>query len=121
MPTACRISPRADAEWQIRSERFDPAARLENALEKNRVEASLRELTPENPQYQALRRMLAEYRGQEAKGGWPGVPANLRLAPGQRSRAVALVARRLSASGDYTGPVVDDSAPRATPPISRTR
>jgi L,D-transpeptidase YcbB len=101
---------RADAEWQIRSERFDPAARLEDALEKNRVEASLRELTPENPQYQALRRMLAEYRGQEAKGGWPGVPANLRLAPGQRSRAVTLVARRLSASGDYTGPAVHDSA-----------
>jgi L,D-transpeptidase YcbB len=104
---------RADAQWQIRPEKVDPAALLEDALEKNRVEASLHELTPENPQYQALRRMLAEYRGQEAKGGWPGVPANLRLAPGQRSRAVALVARRLSASGDYTGPPVHDGAASA--------
>jgi murein L,D-transpeptidase YcbB/YkuD len=101
---------RADAKWQIRPETFDPGAQLEDALQKNRIEASLRELTPENPQYQALRRRLAEYRAQEANGGWPVVPANLRVAPGRRSRAIALVARRLSASGDYTGPAVDDSA-----------
>jgi len=96
---------RADEKWQIRPEKFDPAARLENALEKDRVEASLRELPPENPQYQSLRRMLAEYRSQETKGGWPIVPEKLRLAPGQKSRAVALIAQRLSASGDYKGPV----------------
>jgi murein L,D-transpeptidase YcbB/YkuD len=106
---------RADTTWQIRPEQFDPAARLEDALEKNRIEASLRELAPENPQYQALRRMLAEYRAQEAKGGWPVVPEKLRLGPGQRSRAVPVVARRLAASGDYTGPAVDESA---APPYS---
>lgn len=98
---------RADGKWQIRPEKFDAAARLEDALEKDRVEASLRELPPENPQYQALRRMLAEYRSQEARGAWPVVPGKLRLAPGHRSRAVALIAQRLSASGDYTGPVPD--------------
>jgi murein L,D-transpeptidase YcbB/YkuD len=96
---------RADTQWQIRPEKFDPAARLEEALKEDRIEASLRELTPENPQYQALRRMLAEYRAQEARGGWPVVPEKLRLAPGQKSRAVALIAQRLSASGDYKGPV----------------
>src|SRR5687768_16404816 len=37
---------RADAKWQIRPEKFDPAARLEEALENNRIEKSLRELTP---------------------------------------------------------------------------
>ena len=95
---------RADEQWQIRPEKFDPTARLEDALEKDRVEASLRELPPENPQYQALRRMLAEYRSQEVKGAWPVVPEKLRLAPGQRTRAVALIAQRLSASGDYKGP-----------------
>src|SRR5262245_1240384 len=39
---------RADEKWQIRPEKFDPVARLDEALQKNRVEASLRELTPDN-------------------------------------------------------------------------
>jgi L,D-transpeptidase YcbB len=94
---------RADAKWQIRPEKFDPSAKLEEALKNNRIEKSLRELTPENPQYLGLRRVLAEYRAQAANGGWPTVPANIRLRPGQRSHAVALIAQRLSASGDYAG------------------
>lgn len=97
---------RADAKWQIRPEKFDPAARLEDALAKDRIEASLRELTPDNPQYLALRRVLAEYRGQAANGGWPAVPAAVQLAPGQKSRNAALIAQRLSASGDYKGPAI---------------
>jgi murein L,D-transpeptidase YcbB/YkuD len=100
---------RADTKWQIPPEKFDPAARLEEALENNRIEKSLRELTPESPQYLALRRALAEYRAQAAKGGWPTVPADVRLTPGQRSRAVAPIAQRLSASGDYAGPSLDAS------------
>jgi murein L,D-transpeptidase YcbB/YkuD len=98
---------RADAKWQIRPEKFDPAARLEDALAKDRIEASLRELTPDNPQYLALRRVLAEYRGQAANGGWPAVPAAVQLAPGQKSRNAALIAQRLSASGDYKGPAIN--------------
>jgi murein L,D-transpeptidase YcbB/YkuD len=101
---------RADAKWQIRPEKFDPAASLEDALARNRIEESLRELTPDNPQYLALRRVLAEYRTQAAGGGWPTVPANLRLAPGQKSRNVALIAQRLSASGDYKGPAINTGA-----------
>ena len=101
---------RADEKWQIRPEKFDPAARLEDALAKNRVEESLRELTPDNPQYLALRRVLAEYRAQAASGGWPIVPANIRLAPGHKSRNVALIAQRLTVSGDYKGPAINPGA-----------
>ncbi len=104
---------RADTKWQIPPEKFDPAARLEEALENNRIEKSLRELTPESPQYLALRRALAEYRAQAANGGWPTVPADVRLTPGQRSRAVAPIAQRLSASGDYAGPSLDASGTAA--------
>ena len=101
---------RADAKWQIRPEKFDPATTLDDALAKNRVEQSLRELTPDNPQYLALRRVLAEYRARAASGGWPTVPANVRLAPRQKSRNVALIAQRLAASGDYAGPAIDTGA-----------
>ena len=96
----------ADKSWQIRPEKFDATARLEEALQNNRIEKSLRELTPENPQYQALRKVLGEYRAQAAKSGWPVVPATAKLKPGQKSPVVAIIAERLSASGDYTGAAV---------------
>jgi len=95
----------ADPKWQIRPEKFDPAGQLESALRDNRVGASLGELTPGNPQYQALRTILGEYRAQAAKGGWPAVARQTKLKPGQTSPVVAAIAKRLVASGDYTGAV----------------
>lgn len=95
----------ADPNWQIRGEKFDPVEHLDKALEDHRVAESLADLTPENPQYLALRQALSDYRAQAAKGGWPHVPAKLKLRPGQKSPQVAIVAKRLAASGDYTGNV----------------
>ena len=95
----------ADPKWQIKPEKFDPAGRLESALSENNVGASLAELMPDNPQYQALRKMLLEFRAQAVKGGWPAVPAQARLKPGQRSPVAATIAHRLATSGDFTGTV----------------
>ena len=93
----------ADSKWQIRPEKFDAVARLDEALQSNTVEQSLRDLMPQNPQYVALRRALAEYRVLASKGGWSPVPRTLKLKPGQKHPAVATMARRLAASRDYTG------------------
>ena len=95
---------RADPKWQIKPEKFEPRARLEEALANNRVADSLMDLTPDNAQYKALRKALGDHRAQAAKGGWPKVPAT-RLKPGQQSPAVGVIARRLAASGDYSGRV----------------
>jgi murein L,D-transpeptidase YcbB/YkuD len=97
----------ADPAWQIDTEKFDPLARLEAALDKNDVAQSLAALAPSAPEYQGLRKALAQYRELASKGGWPAVPATLKLKPGQRAPAVALLARRLAASGDFTGSVPD--------------
>ena len=108
----------ADTTWQIRPEKFDPAKQLQDALAENNVRSSLLDLRPENPQYLALRHMLSDYRGQAAKGGWPRVPAHLRLKPGQKGEAVAAIARRLAASKDYPGPVPPSgSAASYDPPL----
>lgn len=93
----------ADKAWQIAPEKFDPRAYLEKALTANRIEESLAELTPRTAEYDRLRQLLAQYREQKAKGGWPLVPA-VKLKPGQKSPHVAALAARLAASGDYTGP-----------------
>jgi len=95
----------ADSSWRIKAEKFDPIGHLEKALESNTVKQSLIDLTPENPQYRALRKILADYRAQAGKGGWPKVPATLRLKPGQRNPHVSALAQRLAASGDYAGRV----------------
>jgi L,D-transpeptidase YcbB len=92
----------ADPKWQIKPEKFDPRARLEDALNSNRIAESLQELTPENAQYRNLRQVLATYREQVAKNGWPKVPAT-KLKPGQRHANVVAIAKRLAASGDYKG------------------
>ena len=94
----------ADSTWQIKSEAFDPRARLEHALSSNTIADSLLELAPDNAQYRALRDALADHRAQATNGGWPKVP-QMKLKPGQRHAHVAAIARRLAASGDYKGSV----------------
>lgn len=94
---------RADSAWKIDSEPFDPLTELQHALQNNRVAESLLELTPHNSEYSALQQVLADYREQSARGGWPSVPAAMKLKPGQTSPFVAALAARLVASGDFTG------------------
>ena len=93
----------ADPAWKIRDKKADPLAQLEQALEQNKVAESLEEMTPRHVQYTGLRDALAKYRELEQRGGWPLVPAQLKLKPGQQHAAVPLLARRLAATGDYAG------------------
>lgn len=97
----------ADPKWWIRPEKFDPRARLEEALAKNNVAESLFDLTSDNPQYHALRKVLGDHQTLAARGGWPKVP-NTTLKPEQRSAEVVAVAKRLAASGDYKGTMAPD-------------
>ncbi len=101
----------ADPSWQIKPEKIDPLLHLERALQKGDIAGSLRELTPDDPEYRALRQALADHRAQAARGGWPKVPANARLKPGQRSPHVRAMAARLAASGDFTGTVPAEGQP----------
>jgi murein L,D-transpeptidase YcbB/YkuD len=91
----------ADPAWKIEAESFDSLSHLERALRDNRIAESLFELTPAHADYRALQRALEDYRAIAARGGWPAVPATIRLKPGQRSALAGSLARRLAASGDY--------------------
>jgi murein L,D-transpeptidase YcbB/YkuD len=97
----------ADPKWQIKPEAFDALAHLEGALRDNRIEPSLQDLVPKNPEYAGLKKALAEYRQIASKGGWPQVPASAaaKVKPGQTSPLVPALAARLAASGDYSGSV----------------
>jgi murein L,D-transpeptidase YcbB/YkuD len=97
----------ADPKWQIRDKKTDTLALLEQALDKNRVGPSLQELTPQHAQYMWLREAFAKYRDIAQRGGWSGLPAGLKLKPGQQHAAVPAIARRLAVTGDFTGTVND--------------
>jgi murein L,D-transpeptidase YcbB/YkuD len=98
----------ADPAWRIDTEPFDALAHLEQALQDHRIAESLTALTPTDDEYSALRKALADYRAIAARGGWPTVPASLKLKPGQSSPAVHTLALRLAASGDFRGEVPGD-------------
>lgn len=99
----------ADPNWHIATDPFDPREHLEAALAADRVVESLSELLPVHREYRALRDVMADYRDMAAAGGWPEVPADLRLAPGDEHPAVATLARRLAITGDHTGPLPGDT------------
>jgi murein L,D-transpeptidase YcbB/YkuD len=95
----------ADPTWQIDTEPFDALAHLQKALHDHRIAESLTALTPTDDEYSALRKTLADYRAIAARGGWPTLPASLKLKRGQSSPAVRTLALRLAASGDFHGGV----------------
>lgn len=93
----------ADPAWKIRNKPADPLALLEQALGQSAIAESLDHMTPRHAQYTGLRDALAKYRELEQRGGWPLVPVQLKLKPGQQHAAVPLLARRLAVTGDYPG------------------
>ena len=93
----------ADPQWKIKGKRIDVLSTLEQALDQNQVGASLDALTPSHQQYAALRDALQQYREIAKQGGWPQLPATLKLKPGQHDAAVPLLAKRLSITGDFAG------------------
>src|SRR4029450_4870142 len=94
----------ADPQWKIKGTSTDVAALLEQSIDRNRVAESLAELMPSHAQYLGLPDALQKYRQIAQQGGWPQIPATLKLKPGQQNAAVPTLAKRLSITGDLTGP-----------------
>jgi len=69
----------ADPGWRIQPETFDPVARLDRALTTNQIVESLEELKPTNPQYVALRNLLADYRTRATDGAAMDAAAKQRI------------------------------------------
>ena len=78
----------------------DAIALLARAGAAGDLSRTLEGLAPRNELYQGLKRGLAEYRDIADRGGWPAIPEGPTLRPGERSPRVALLRRRLLASGD---------------------
>src|SRR5579871_4814715 len=69
---------------------FDPASRLLETIRNGRLDAFIASLPPPQPEYRALRSLLARYRQFEANGGWQavsrsGMPATRDRGPDQQT------------------------------------
>lgn len=96
-----RLSPRtADPALFLRPGEIDRVAILRAARDAPDIAQAVEGFTPANPIYRRLRRILAEYRGIAANGGWPLVPQGPSLKPGMRDWRVAMLRRRLMATKD---------------------
>ena len=100
-----------DTSWMVKPNKIKLNKALATFLGERKSRYNYYEFAPLHPEYDQLKQALATYRTQERTGGWPTLPANTVLKPGQYSPAVASLRKRLldSAGGETA------SAPAATP------
>ncbi|MBI3797741.1 MAG: peptidoglycan-binding protein [Deltaproteobacteria bacterium] len=91
---------RMDASWFAKHHKEDLVQLLETAVDTNRVADILKTLPPEHPEYTQLREALVRYRDIAAHGGWPSVPAGLKLQTRDRDERVVRLRARLRVTGE---------------------
>lgn len=92
------ITPR----WTAEERQADLVKHLEQARTHSSLRASLAELRPPDPEYDALRQALARYRTLDETGGWPSIPDGPNLEMATRDDRVPLLRRRLQATEDLS-------------------
>lgn len=103
-----RVIPQVvDKDWFLPQHEVDAVRLLIEASKDDAPCHSLFKLRPRHPQYERLRKKLAEFRKIQADGGWPLIPDDGLIKPGMESDQIPLIRRRLIISGDYTGPMSD--------------
>ncbi len=99
-----------DTSWLVKPNKIKLNKALATFLGERKSRYNYYEFAPLHPEYDQLKQALATYRAQERAGGWPLLPANTVLKPGQYSPAVAALRKRLL--GTANGATA--SAPAAT-------
>lgn len=95
--------------WNVGRRQSDLPQRLQRAVSEGTLRSTLEDLRPSHPEYAAFREALSRYRRLEKDGGWPDVPDGATLKKGMQNNRVPPLRLRLQATGDYSGPVPNDS------------
>ena len=85
-----------------------PSRLVNQYLDVASLGALIDDIEIRHPAYRRLQEALVGYRSIAAQGGWPVVPDDKVLRPGEESAAIPRLKRRLAITGDFQGPV-DDS------------
>ena len=95
--------------WNLDRRQQNLVEHLRDALDDRSIRATLQRLRPSQPGYDAFRRTLGRYRALARQGGWPAIPDGPALEEGMRDERVALLRRRLRATGDLSAGAPPDS------------
>jgi murein L,D-transpeptidase YcbB/YkuD len=96
-----RVMPAVvDTMWTAAPRSVDLLGRLAAALDSDRVGPALDDLASPQKPAARLRVALARYRAIAARGGWPELAPGSPLRAGDSGPGVALLRRRLEATGD---------------------
>ncbi|RFP66597.1 murein L,D-transpeptidase [Hymenobacter lapidiphilus] len=103
------VDPRAvkAIDWDVKRNKVKLHKALMTILKERESTYGYYDFEPLHPEYDRLKKALADYRAMERKGGWPAIPAATSLKPGATSPAVAALRGRLL-------------GPEATAPASET-
>src|SRR5690242_5422065 len=89
-------------QWHIPRKKIDAVALLDSLVAKNGNK--LEDWEPVNRFYPLLRNQLIKYYEIDKKGGWPKIELNKKIyKKGDTAKAVLLLKKRLSITGDYKG------------------
>ncbi|WP_262922242.1 peptidoglycan-binding protein [Hymenobacter sp. 5414T-23] len=105
------VNPRQvkSIDWNVKRNKIKLHKALMTILKERESTYPYYEFEPLHPEYDRLKKALAEYRTLQRNGGWPTIPAGTKLKPGASSPAVAALRTRL------LGPSAATPQPAATP------
>lgn len=92
-----------DAQWNFDARTMTPDQALGymiDAVKTGNIAAVFKGARPDHPAYERLRAALVRLRAVEAAGGWTAIPGGPTLKPGMDDPRVALLRKRLAATGD---------------------
>ena len=91
------VDPRAvkSIDWNVKRNKVKLHKALMTILKERESTYGYYDFEPLHPEYDRLKKALADYRELQRNGGWPTLPATTKLVPGATSPAVALLRERL--------------------------
>ena len=85
-----------EVEWDVKRNKIKLHKALMTLLGERKSKYPYAEFRPLHEDYANLKKALARYREIQKSGGWPTIPANTKLKPGQSSSAVPLISKRVA-------------------------
>ncbi|UOQ51932.1 L,D-transpeptidase family protein [Hymenobacter cellulosivorans] len=111
------VNPREvkSIDWKVKRNKIKLHKALMTILKERESTYPYYEFEPLHPEYDRLKKALADYRTVQRNGGWPTLPATTKIKPGDASPAVALLRKRL-----LGGTAAAEPAAPATPAANAT-
>ncbi len=106
------IASKADPDWHIQQQAFDPVDYLQKAISSGNLKSFLEDLPPKIKDYQLMKQALAHYREQVVRGiNWTDIPEIPLIRPNMNHPAIPQIRTRIAQAFAIHGNPEYDIAP----------